>query len=111
MDYSLCDQVVTRYRKEENGVSRKVFPNAFFSLEEGFDYKERHPWRKFLLIIPGEEVSLQPGDRVLPGIGPEEVDWEIFLPILVSGLVEVGRTRNFQFSGKILHTEGEGAWN
>jgi hypothetical protein len=110
MDYALCDQTVTVYRKNAETVCRQVIENAFFALEEGRT-GENAPVRNFLLIVPGPEVKLFPGDRVLEGIGPVEVDWEAFLPIHIPGLVEVGRTRHYRLGGEICHVEAEHRWN
>ncbi len=111
MDYSLCNQTVTVYSNVEGVISRQVIHNAFLSVEEGFSQGERAPVRNFLLIVPGPEVRFFVGDRVLPGIGPKEIDWEGFFPANVPGLLEVGRIRHYLENGKISHTEGEQAWN
>ena len=111
MDYALCDRVVTLYRNTPSGISRQVVKRAWLFTEMGFVGKDREPVRKFLLIIPGEETALFPGDRVYDGIGPMEVDWQTFLPICDPRLVEVGKVREFRFNGKILHREAEQGWN
>ena len=111
MDHALCNQTVTIYRQVEGEISRQVVKNAFFSVEEGVSHHDRAPVQNFLLIVPGPEVGVFPGDRVLPGIGPMDIDWQAFLPAAVPGLVEVGRTRHYRINGKISHTEGEQPWN
>ena len=52
-----------------------------------------------------------PGDRVLYGIGPMDIDWEGFIPANVQNLVEVGRIRHYRLNGEICHTEAENPWN
>lgn len=111
MDYALCDQTITVYRNDGGNVTRKVYENAWFSQEEGVSHHTGEPERQFLLILPGPEGRVTVGDRVLPGTGPLEVTWESFLPALVPGLVEVGRTRVFRVGEEICHTEAEQAWN
>lgn len=110
MDYSLCDQTVTVYRNRGGEVTREVFQNAFLSIEEGVSYKDDAPVRSFLLVIPGA-VFLMPGDRVLYGIGPMDIDWEGFIPANVQNLVEVGCIRHYRLNGEICHTEAENPWN
>lgn len=109
MDYTLCDRTVTVYRQAENKVSRQEY-QAYLEVEEGSTHPEGAPVRNFLLVIPGPEGQVRPGDRVFPGIGPKEVDWEAFLPIHVPGLLEVGRVRHYRL-GEICHTEAEQGWN
>lgn len=110
MDYGLCNRVVTIYRNAGGVVSRQVAEKAWLFTEMGFVGRDREPVRKFLLILPGEGTPLFPGDRVYDGIGPEEVDWQTFLPINHPFLVEVGRVREFRMDGKILHREAEQGW-
>lgn len=111
MDYSLCNQTVTVYSVRDGAVHRQVIENAFFSAEEGYSQKDRAPVRNFLLIVPGPQVRVCVADRVFPGIGPKDIDWDTFLPANVPGLVEVGRTRHYRANGKICHVEAEQPWN
>lgn len=111
MDYSLCSQAVTVYRNVDGVVARQVIENAYLSMEEGISQKDRSPVRNFLLIVPGPGVRVFVGDRVLPGVGPVQVDWETFLPANIPGLVEVGRTRHYRIGGRICHVEAEHPWN
>ena len=111
MDYCLCDQCVTIYRNTGDKVTRHVVENAWFSLEEALSHPDAAPERRFLLIVPGPEVGVFVGDRVLPGIGPMQVDGESFIPANIPDLVEVGRTRHFRVGGTVCHTEAEQAWN
>ena len=107
LDYSLCDQTVTLYRKEEETVSRKVIANAFLAAKVSCPNEPygKSKEKTFLLIIPGEQ-DLQPGDRVFDGIGPEEVNWQTFVPAFTDELYEIGRVKKQLWEGEITHTEG-----
>ena len=61
--------------------------------------------RKFLLIQPGESQLVQPGDRVMAGIGPETVDWATFLPANIPTLSQVAYATAWYWEGKHCHTE------
>ncbi len=108
MDYTLCDQTVTVYSKSGR---RQVLEGTYFALEEGVGQETGAPERRFLLIVPGSRIRVFVGDRVLPGIGPMEVDWETFLPVHVPGLVEVGCTRHYRLDGEVTHMEAGHLWN
>lgn len=113
MDYHLCNQTVTVYRKAQDTVCRQVIPNAYFAAEQGVSHTNlgQDKKRSFLLIVPGPQVQIFVGDRVLPGVGPQDVDWNTFVPSQVEDLVEVGRTRHYRWDGKICHVEAQDAWN
>ncbi len=70
----LCKQTVTVYTKRENVISRIVAENAFYR------HWQTENGRACRLILPGEGWDLAPGDKVVSGIGPEEIDWYAFLP-------------------------------
>lgn len=109
MDYSLCRDTVTLYRRQEHGVFRQVLEHAFLSWEERTvtDTLGTRKGTDFLLILPGKEQTVLPGDRVFPGIGPEleTGDWESFLPCAVPGLGQVDYVRRYRLDGQICHTE------
>ena len=110
LDYSLCDQTVTLYRKSGETVTRKVIPNAYLSKKvstpnEGYGKSKE---KTFLLIIP-EDFDLQPGDRVFRGIGPEEVNWQTFVSAYIEALYEVGRVKKQLWEGEVTHVEGRQA--
>ncbi len=109
MDYSMCSQTVTRYRKNQNGITRTELPNCYIQWqeEEAYDRLGRQVERKFLLVQPGEEQQVFPGDRVMEGIGPEitEADWPAFIPQLVEKLGEVAYARAYTWQGVFCHTE------
>ena len=113
IDYRFCNQTVTVYRNQPHGVQLRVLHNAYMHLEQGTAHNGMGnvSQRKFLLIVPGPQVQVYVGDRVMLGIGPEDVHWGDFLPAAVDGLVEVGRTRHYRYQGEICHVEAQESWN
>ena len=105
-DYSLCDQTVTLYRRENGEIFRWVIPNAYLSakLTTPAEVYGKSMEKKFLLIIPGD-LPLRPGDRIYAGIGAEEVDWNTFVPAAVPGLLEAGFVKPCFWDGSITHWE------
>ena len=75
LDYSLCTMTVTVYHRE--GLTRRVLEGVHFeyndtlSVSGGMESLDR----SLLLVIPGFD-PIRPGDKVLPGIGPEVHRWE-----------------------------------
>lgn len=106
LDYSLCDQTVTLYRSNGNAVTRQVVEGAFYRWQDrGADYKwGASPRRSFLLILPGD-VDIAPGDRVIDGIGPEQVSWLSFTPATVDTLSEVDYVTTHYWEGRVCHRE------
>ena len=107
LDYSLCGHRVTIYRKTGDTVNRKVITNAYLSANISMpnEHYGKSKEKKFLLIIPGDQVSLQPGDRVYDGIGPKTVEWRNFVPAVVSGLYEISYVKPCFWEGQIAHWE------
>ena len=107
LDYSLCNQTVTFYRKTGEEIIRQVAENCHLSCKyrETTESHGKSMEKKFLLIIPGEEISLQPGDRIFAGIGPENVDWQAFLPANVPELYEVSFAKPCYWEGNLTHWE------
>ena len=105
-DYGLCDQTVTLYRRRGGSISRQVVDNACYSYQvrQVTDQLGTRQETVFKLIIPGD-AELQPGDRVMAGIGPEQVDWNSFLPVTVPGLGQVAYVSPCYWQGVIFHTE------
>ena len=108
LDYSLCNQTVTLYRFDPEGIHRRVIRQAMYHYctqqvrgEQGVTQE-----RKFTLIIPGD-ACLLPGDRVYDGIGPvvEPSRWGSFLPVTVPGLSQVQYVNPCFWEGEICHTE------
>lgn len=113
VDYSLCKQTVTVYRKEDDKYIRKVYEKAFL------DYKKTQSVDKtgckeansFLLVVPGSVQTVFVGDKVYDGIGPEIADreaWAAFIPTKVPGLVVVSYADPKKWNGQIIHTEAGG---
>ena len=109
LDYSMCCQTVTVYRKQGQSILRQVIHNCFLQWEEAMSYDSlgKCKERKFLLIQPGKEQLIFPGDRVLEGIGPEvtEAQWDLFLPVRVPGLGETEYAKGYHWQGVFCHTE------
>lgn len=106
LDYSLCCMTVTVYRQADG--SRHIVNNVHYeftdqrTVEQG---KARRS-RSFLLVIPGF-WDIQPGDKVMPGEGPEGLSWEQ-LNGSVAGLCVVGSVKPRYFDGKVCHMEARG---
>ena len=107
LDYGLCSQTVTIYRKTGGQVSRKVIKNASLSAKISAPNESygKSKEKQFLLIIPGNGTPLQPGDRVYDGIGPKTVEWQSFVPALVSELYEAAFAKPCCWMGEITHWE------
>lgn len=107
LDYSLCSQTVTVYRKTGGEISRQVAENCHLSGSVSTPTQSygKSMEKKFLLIIPGNALPLLPGDRVFDGIGPEAVDWDSFVPAAVTKLYEVSFVKPCFWDGEIVHWE------
>lgn len=109
MDYSLCNQTVTLYRKTPDGILRRELPGCFLQWKDEVSYDRlgMQRERRFLLIQPGQEQLVFPGDRVFAGIGPEIglADWNTFLPQTVEGLGQVAYAAPYYWQGQFCHTE------
>ena len=103
LDYSLCEQTVTLYRQTGE---RWVIPNTYLSaqIETPTEPYGKSMAKKFLLIIPGNFL-LYPGDRIYAGIGPEEVQWQSFVPAAEPALFEAGYVKPCLWEGQITHWE------
>ena len=102
MTYPLCDRTVTLYRNGEAGVERYVLSDCYYRYTDVLE--DGRFQRNFLLVRPGA-FPICPGDRVLEGIGPEEVDWESFLPVCVPGLSQVQYATPNYWLGQLIHWE------
>ena len=64
---------------------------------------------------PGENwFSLEPGDRVLPGEGPEietADQWRAFVPAAVPGLAVIREAAAKRLGGQVRHVEAQTEWN
>ena len=105
----LLSQQVTVYRSDG---SRRVLTDCHFELKEEVtqDALGHHLHRRFILIARGNP-DLKPGDRVQEGIGPGEIDWQIYIPEQVPGLVTVGYVKPFYWGSRISHTEAGGVYD
>ncbi len=104
MDYSLCNQTVTVYRKGAQGIFRQVltgcryFPKAKLEIENTGNHKRTD----FLLIVPGDREIL-PDDRVLPGEGPVFTRWaELYDAPMIAGV------KTYYWRNEVCHREGSG---
>ena len=106
LDYSLCGKVVTLYRKQGETVIRQVVEGCYLACRQGSSTEiyGKSRLKQFLLIIPGDH-PLQCGDRIYDGVGPENVDWQQFLPATVPEVYEAGYVRPCFWEGRIAHWE------
>ena len=103
----VCDQTVTIYRKEDGKVLRWVVKGCYFQYESAQSWEAygENRQRPFQLILRPCCKRPQFGDRILPGIGPEEVVWEEFLPCTTEDLVEVAYVIPWYWDGQLHHVE------
>lgn len=108
LDYSLCRDTLTVYRRSGTAVSRRVFTNGFLQIQDKRMENSHSPEleRAFLLVLPGE-ADIAPGDRVLPGEGPvvDACSWGDFSPAKVPGLCQIQYVQPCYFMGRLCHTE------
>ena len=107
LDYSLCDQTVTVYRRNGEGIARYVVECCYFSRQTATstEHYGKSRLKPFLLIIPGGDFPLQTGDRIFDGTGPETVDWQAFVPAAVPELYEAAYVKPCRWEGEITHWE------
>lgn len=109
LDYSLCNQTVTVYRLAGGEVTRYEMENACFSPKtvKNTDTSGEEMGKPFLLILPGENISLIPGDRVFQGVGPfvTKEAWPEFLPATVPELFIAQYVKPCYWMGTLCHTE------
>ena len=110
--YSKCNQTVTIYHRTDVGVERKVYNNAFLDYRKNWsiDKTGSKEVNDFLLVIPGEDISVSVGDKVLLGTGKEITvsEWPLWIPSKVSGLVVIKHVDPKFFKGKQCHIEAGG---
>lgn len=109
VDYSMCCQTVTVYRKLSDRILRHVIPGCFLQWKE---YLAGEPGmqrleRGFQLIQPGEKQLVYYGDYVFEGEGPEVTldDWDFF--VLTDGIAMgvVNYATAYRWEGIFCHTE------
>lgn len=113
VSYNLCDQTVTVYHTDGKTYTRKVIQGVYL------DYRKTQNVTKtgnteansFLLVIPGADVLVSVGDKVMMGEGPEVTtreQWAALIPSRVPGLVVVQYVDPKYWRGHIVHTEAGG---
>lgn len=107
LDETLCCQRVTLYQKRGQTVRRTVVDNACLFCEASLAQSLPGDRRRvsFSLILPGEELSLYPGDRVFHGEGPVCEDWNSFIPAAVPGLMQIEYVSPCYWEGTFSHWE------
>lgn len=111
LDYSKCNQTVTVYHQNsDKTVTRTVYDNAFldFRKNQNVNKTGSSESNSFLLVIPGENVTLYNGDKILLGEGSETITWASFIPVSVSGLVVIKYVDPKYWNGKQCHVEAGG---
>lgn len=115
VDYRLCNQTVTLYHWDGgDAVTRRVIEKGAF-----LDFKKVQDVSKtgsrevngFLLVVPGSEVLVAIGDKVLHGEGPEiasREDWAGFIPSKIPGLAVVKYVDPKYWQGRLVHVEAGG---
>ena len=102
LDYSLCQDTVTVYRRES--LTRHILRGVHFEATERRSAdtgRERDEWG-FLLIVPGG-FDIRLGDRIAFGEGPEIAAWAD-----TAGYPTVGAVKHCRFRGRLCHTEVRG---
>ena len=109
MDYSLCNQTVTIYRRDEKGLQRKVLEGCYFAYRDEQKETELGYFRQrpCLLILPAGVGDVRIGDKVYRGVGPSITAsaWGSFLPSTVAGLSEINYVIPCYWDGELIHTE------
>lgn len=120
--YALCTQTVTLYHPDETNrrVVRTVLDGVFLDRRVKINRTEtgRQLAQAFLLVIPAaagqpdRDYTLEPGDRVLEGAGPDLAwaDWPAFVPAAVEGLCCVQYAAPKILGGRLCHLEAGGWW-
>ena len=109
MDYGMCDQTATIYHKENGAITRTLIKNCYWEYcrERTCDVQGTRMENRFLLILPGEEQQILPGDRVYFGIGPEVSleEWSSFIPARYIRVGEAEYVTPCYREGILCHTE------
>lgn len=109
LDYSLCDQTVTVYRKKDDQILRTVVDNCFFLLQQEEEMGQLGCQKQTycFLVMPGSAQLVFPGDRVYDGVGPEITAdrWDTFQPSLEPKLGQISYVKPWYFRGKLCHIE------
>lgn len=107
--FGLFNQTVTVYRLQDNQVQRIVSRHAYLQMLEEMtkDREGCRQERKFMLVWPGDDGVLLPGDRVYAGEGPEitKAQWGSFIPVRVPGLMEIRYVKPYYWRDILCITE------
>ena len=100
-DYGLCADTVTVYHRE--GLTRQVLEGVHFEVTRLQDTAGgiTQNREEFLLVVPFA-CPLEPGDKVVAGIGPEPESWAQ----LEAGVIRSVKPRFLL--GRFCHTEARG---
>ena len=107
MEYPLCTQTVTVYRIGDGQVLRQVLEGCYLELRDAVKPQDARPDKNFLLVVPSPLQRVFPGDRLVPGIGPE-VSAERLLPVYMQDLITVKEVKRFYWDGQLSHIEAWG---
>ena len=112
--YRLCDQTVTVYHREgADQITRTVLSRAFLDNRKNYnvDRTGSSEANSFLLVVPGSDVPVHVGDKVMRGEGPEvttDAQWRELIPTKVPDLVVVKYVDPKWYRGEHVHTEAGG---
>ena len=98
MEYAFCDQTVTVYRMQGNALTKIVLSGCYLEVGQGRKPENARPQWDFLLIVPGSEQRVFPGDLLVPGIGPEQLG-PVDHPLVV------GHIKSYYWEGRLAHIE------
>ena len=103
MENPLFDNVVTVYRPG----FRQVVTGCHYrwTLREAESEEGLCRKASCRLYVTGENYFPQIGDRIFPGIGPETVDWETFLPVTEAGVCQIAWVSPRYLWGQLHHVE------
>ena len=114
-NYELCKHPVTIYHRTDDGVTRTVYEKAYldFKKTENVERTGSSEVNTFLLVIPGDTVACEVGDKVFDGIGEEVTGdaaawWRDFIPTKHQGVCVVKFVDIKRWNGVIVHTEAGG---
>ena len=107
LDYGFCCQTATVYHQEADRIVRKILYPVFHQWEDRSrsDRFGEVAGVRFLLVIPDTETEIVPGDRVVPGTGPEITSWPEILTF--PGMSQVQTVRPCFWQGRLCHVEVE----
>lgn len=106
LDYSLCRMTVTVYAPDGR---RRVLSGVHYEFTHTLTVSggmDEHS-RGFLLVIPGAD-PIAVGDKVVLGIGPENMEWKALNTVQVPTLGVALTVKPRYFQGQLCHTEVRG---